>query len=364
MELFDPSLLADAQRVSGAQHCFLKQIASDDGDLVRRHLEGIAAMAGPQLTDRWREQLNSLNNLRFFQGYAEATATHLLHRAGWVIDALDWPGPLLCGQTPNDEDADVLVLSFVRQVRPSQDARSIERLVRTLNRVDARVRIGVYVQKWLPHNFNPEPIRRAVEMWLRDVQRHGSSDRYAIYADEHVALEFALTGERTRRGQAIVAFTLGPFSGQNTAERIERELSSALEQHVAAHRSDRPVLACCVTDQPWRLSAGWVREMLYGKPRWQRQAGSGLEAGYRDAPEPSLFRNPAHRILSGVVFIDRPVGVTANARAEAFLNPWALSPFTPRHMDLVPTFAVRAREDRDLVLAWSREAASLSNPGV
>jgi hypothetical protein len=33
-------------------------------------------------------------------------------------------------------------------------------------------------------------------------------------------------------------------------------------------------------------------------------------------------------------------------------------------MDLMPTFSMRAREGREIVMGWSREAASLSNPGI
>ena len=364
MNLFDSTLLDDALRLKGADYCFFKQLAQDDGSLLRRQLEGIAAIAGAELTTRWREQLNSLNNRRFFQGFAEAMATHTLHRAGWVINALDWPGPLLCGQTPMDNDAEVIVLSFIQQVRPSADVQSIARLVRTLNRVDARIRIGIYVQRWLPHDFDPEPVRRAVELWLRDVQRHGSTDRYAVYEDEHIALEFALTQERTKRGQSIVSFSIGPFSGQKTLERVERKIVKALDHHSATNRSEQPALLCCVTEQPWRVSPGWIREMLYGKPHWQRQVNGDMELGYRDGLDPSLFRNPQYRSISAIMLIDRPVGVSANTRAKAYLNPWATHPFTPRHMDLMPTFSMRAREGREIVMGWSREAASLSNPGI
>lgn len=364
MKLFDQTLLEDALRTKGADHSFLKQIATKDGAMLRRHLEGVATLAGAQLTDRWREQLNSLDNRRFFQGFSEATATHMLHRAGWEIEGLDWPGPLLIGKTPMDDHADVLVLSFIRQIRPKADTASIRRLVRTLNRVDARVRIGVHVQKWLPHDFDPEPIRRAVELWLRDVQRHGSTDRYAVYADENISLEFALTSERTRRGQSIVAFTVGPYSGHQTLERVEEQLHKVVDEHVAVHRDDRPLLVCCVADQPWRISPGWMREMLYGKPRWQRQRDDAFEVGYRDGLEQCLFRSPRHRVISGVLFIDRPVGTSAHAHAKGYLNPWALAPFQPRHMDLIPTFAAKTREGREIVMAWSREAASLSNPGI
>jgi len=171
----------------------LEPRVSPDGERVRSWLEEEASRALPPLRQRWADALGSFDNRRFFQGYAEVVTAALITRSGWTLDGLEWPGPTLPVRDPQGRAFDALVLAFVRQVRPLPDRIVLERLANAINRVGGRSRIVVCVRKWLPHDFDPEPVRRAIDLWLTDADRSSLNSRYATYDDEHTSLEFALT---------------------------------------------------------------------------------------------------------------------------------------------------------------------------
>jgi hypothetical protein len=324
--LFPEATLDDLRRVPGSSHCFARQIAEPDGAAIRSWLEEAAALAPASARDRWSEVLTSLDNRRFFQGFAEAAATVQLARAGWQLDGLQWPGPGLVMKHADGRELDVLVLSFIRQVRPGPDAAMVARLHRALDRVGSRSRIAVLVRRWLPHDFDPEPVRRAIDLWLREVDRGGWDGRYAAYDDDHVSLEFALTGEQADEGQGVVAFLLGPFEAQRTLEAIERRMVAELDRaRLQAGAPGRGTLVVVVGDQPFRISPGYLRELFFGKPTFQLTDPDrpGLELWYGRRDAPCLFRDPHYDHVAGVLKLERPDPRVADMQAQAWLNPWA-----------------------------------------
>jgi hypothetical protein len=329
--LFPEQVLDDLRRLPGGRHCFARQIADDDGERLRDMLEDAAGAAPPAVQERWRETLTSLDNRRFFQGFGEVVATKQLATSGWKISEMAWPGPGLVVRKDDGAELDLLVLSFIRQVRTGPDRAMITRLHRALDRVGSRSRIAVLVRRWLPHDFDPEPVRRAIDLWLREVDRGGWDGRYAAYDDDHVSLEFALTGEQAEEGQGVVAFTFGPFEAQRTLEAVERRMVFDLDRDRYQNPTrDRPTLVCCVGDQPFRISRGYLRELFFGKPVAQCTDADrpGLELSYGPRYAPCLFRDPHYKHVAGVMFIERPDPDSRYADptllgARSWLNPWA-----------------------------------------
>ena len=352
MPLFFDASLAELSRLKGAEYCFLKQLAAPEGALIRSWLEDVGGAVGNTVAGRACDLLNSLDNRRFFQGFAEMAVSEVLISSGWSVQDLSWPGPMLVALSPEGVLHNIVVLAFIRQVRLRPDRLTVQRLIRSLNRVNSRTRIAVHIQRWLPHDLDPEPIRRAVELWLRDVDRHGSQDRYAVYSDNNVSLEFALTAERARSGQSVVAFTVTPCNGQRTIEIIESRLLSSLDAYRLGPTSRQPLLLACVTEQPWQLSRGWIRELLYGKPGWAGTMGEppAFEAAFDDKSDPGIFRDPLYRAISGALFIDRALGSAAPA-AHGYLNPWGTTPLPAETLN-IRRMAPDRRESNHTVLRW------------
>ncbi len=352
MTLFSDALLDDLRALPGASHCFLKQLAADDGADQRAWLDGRLQQASGSLRDRWADVLGSLDNRRFFQGYAELASTAVLQQVGWRVTDLVWPGPSLSARDPGGQPFQLMPLGFIKQVRPA-DRDAVARLAKALERVASRSRIAVLVRRWLPHDFDPEPVRRAIDMWLREVDRAGWEGRYAEYRDDHVSLEFALTGEQATEGQGVVALTLGPFDAHRVMQALERRLVYELDAWRLSAWAEQPVVVCCVADQPWALPQGYLREMLYGKP--VRQSTQPWEPRYTTTfgPEftPSLFRDPLYETLAGLVLIERQPGRTQPVATTSFVNPWCERPVSA---DALPgrVFAVHHLDGDRPVMAW------------
>lgn len=353
MTLFPEALLTDLRRLSGAKYSFARQVADDDGAPVRARLDDIAEHVGPSVRTRWAEALGSLDNRRFFQGFAEASVSGMLSAHGWTVPDLAWPGPGLHLRTPDGRSLHALVLSFIRQVRPEADRAAINRLRAALGRVGARSRVGLVIHRWLPHDFDPEPVRQAVELWLREVERGAWTGRYAAYEDEHISIEFSLTGDNARRGQSILAFALGPFQAHRVLEAVGARMVSELDR-LRLQGNTAPVLVCCVADQPWRLPRGYLRELLYGRPTWQTTAGAApsLESAFSPSDAPSLYRDPLYRSVSGVLFLERTSESPAEVRGRAYLNPWAETSLAPFDLPC-PTLSLIGHDDDLAIMRWS-----------
>jgi hypothetical protein len=357
MPLYPDALLADLQRLPGGGHCFLKQLAEPTMEPLRARLEELQAAVGPEVAERWADQLTSLDNRRFFQAFSEAWTAGALLAAGWRPEALAWPGPNLLASRPHDPPVEVLVLGFVRQVRPLPDRAISEKLARAVNRVASRSRVAILVRRWLPHDFDPEPVRRAIEMWLKEVDRGGWDGRYAAYDDEAISLEFALTGESASAQDGVVAFTVGPFDAHRSMEAMERRIIAELDRHRAASPAARPLLVSCVSDQPWRLSPGYVRDLLYGKPCEQAVTVRGLELTWGPEYSPSLFRDPFYSHVSGLLLIDRPTNDPVGLRMEAFFNPWSPHPLHPAEQPW-PTLGLDRWSNEGPTLRWHNRLPS------
>lgn len=324
MELFPERLVADLGRLPGANHCYLKQICAPDGSLVRARLQARVDALAPPVQARAAELLSSLDNRRFFQGFAEVATLAALRPAGWDAVGLAQPGPRVEIARGDGAPALLSVLAFLHQTRPGGEDDTKRRLADALGRVNARQRFAVLVRRWLPHDFDPEPVRRAVELWLGQVQSGSWRDRYASYDDEHVSLEFCLTGEKAKAGQSPVALVLGPYYAHRTMEVLEPRIVAELDRHRASPMRDRALLVSCVADQPWAVTDGYLRDFLYGRPR--RASFPDGELEFSGAASVCVFRDPLYRAVSGVLLVDRRPAEGARLRVRAFLNPWAARP--------------------------------------
>lgn len=352
MALFSDALLSDLRAMPGASHSFLKQLADDDGQPHRAWLEDSVAQVGGAVADRWADVLGSLDNRRFFQGWAEVATSRILAERGWRITDLAWPGPSLAARDPQGRPFNVMVLGFVRQLRAA-DQKAVQKLIRTLDRVGSKARIAILIRRWLPHDFDPEPVRRAIEMWLREVDRSGWDGRYAEYRDDNVSLEFALTGDQAREGQGVVALALGPYDAHRVLAQVEQRLVHELDTYRLSAWSDQPLLVACVCDQPWNLPRGYLRELLYGKPL--AQATQPWEPRYTATfgPEmtPCLFRDPLYSTLAGVTLLERRTDQAAPSALRTYSNPWAHQVLG---VDALPgrVFAEHRRDAGYPVMSW------------
>jgi len=355
MNLFPHERLKALRNHQGSGHQYLQLLSSPEGARLRDRLNDIASSADTKLKQRWTESMASADPRRFFQGYAEISTTAFLREAGWRLTGNESNGSEIRVER-NTKDGTiqacrVLVLAFIQPGRTSHETEAMGQLIRSLNRARARHRIAVLVRRWHPHDFNPEPIRRAVDLWLRKVARGQWNGRSAACEDEHIDLEFILTDRTTRTGEGSVAFAMGPLDGFRTLEVVETRLVYELDACQIKGPADEPLIVSLATNADWALSPGFLRGLLYGRPQWHSTNGEPhrQEMAFAKDCSPSLFRDPIYNQISATLIMDQQNGLGPCARA--YLNPWSAHPMTPG-MAACATFGVDRWEDKTPVMRW------------
>lgn len=323
MELFPERLVSDLARLPGGNHAYLKQVCTPAGADLRQRLQRATERIGPAYRDRAATLLGSLDNRRFFQGFAEVAALSVLRAARWELTDLHPPVPRFELRAPSGEAVIFSVLSFLHQTRPGAEEETRRVLAEALGRVHARLRFVVLVRRWLPHDFNAEPVRRAVEMWLNRVQRQGGGDRYATFEDDHLSLEFCLSGERVKGNQSPVALVMGPHLAHRTLSVVEPRIVQELDRHNVSRFRGRPILIAGVSDQPWELTRGYLRDFLYGRASETIAGPGGASERFTTQAGVSLFRDPHYASAIGLLLLDRDPTDLAHVRGAAWMNPWA-----------------------------------------
>ncbi len=357
MSLFSETLVEDMRRLPGAQHSFLHQLCGPQAGRHRSVLEGLVSSVAAPLAERARPLLTSLDNRRFFQGYGEIAVASALARGRMRVKDVVQPGAYLEAHSLGGEIVNVAVLSFIHRGRGRADRATVDRLVGALNRVGSSQRIVVVVHGRLPHDFDTEEIRRAVDTWLDEAERGLWEGRYATFIDEKrgIHLEFGITGRTSRHGPRV-CFHMGPFDGPVSLEAVEPRLLAELERYHLGPHAGRPLLLACVADQPWTVCPGYMRDFLYGQARcmegYRDGSASAIELTYRDGVSPTLFRDPVYADLAGILWLDRSSDDPVHVRMRGHLNPWAREPFDPSLLTSFPVLAAHRRVGGETVLRW------------
>jgi hypothetical protein len=323
MQLYSDNLLNDLANKSKAQDSILTQMASGPDRNVLEHLGQLFNEVASPVQDRWADSLRSTDNRRFFQGFGEAVSAAFLARAGWSIVDLCEPKPCLVAQHPDGRSLHLVTLAFLKQPQRHEDKVAQETLARVLNRTVSDRRITILVRKWNAHRFDPEPVRRCVDIWLTAIKKGEWQGRYATYEDDHIHLEFARTEEATKPGQGAVAFLIAPPNGQHTMDVVETRLVYELDNMISMAPTGTNILVSMVTNTAWGLPPGLVRSLFYGRPIWSIADGhrENRKFAFQFGDEPALFHEERYHPVSGMLLVDRPKGRGPCGRA--YLNPWS-----------------------------------------
>lgn len=350
MTLWSERVISEIRQLPGADHSYLKQLCGPDEAPVLDQLRGLVHTLGEPFAERATDLLSSLDNRRFFQGFAETVTLSMLARRGWHLRAMVGAGPRLEVEAPDGRRFVLGVLSFLHQTRPGGDQETIQRLADALSRVASRQRFVVLIRRWLPHDLDPEPVRMALELWLGQVGTGTWEGRYAAYEDERVSLEFCLTGEKARGRQGPLAFVLGPYAAHRAMEVLEPRVVRELDRHVAGPARSLPLLIAAVSDQPWSINHGYLRDFLYGRPTQTLSDGHTATFEFGGPAGPCAFRDPLYQAFSGLLLLDREPQRPLAVQAQALLNPWARAPLGAEQVG-IRTFAA-PRGAAPPVLRW------------
>jgi len=245
----------------------------------------------------------------------------------------------------------LVTLAFLQPEPDPHQKEALETLARVVNRSESDKRITILVRKWTQHAFDPEPVRRCIDIWLDAIAKGEWRGRYATYEDDHISLEFTRTDTAVGDGDGSVAFLIAPENGLRTMEVIETRLVYELDNLLTKAPKGVRVMVSLVTNTAWSLSPGLVRSLFYGRPIWQVANGETLDQrfGFELGTEPALFHEKHYAALAGALMVDRPEGRGPCGRA--YLNPW--SDQRIHNGDLACAAFASERADEDFrVMQW------------
>ena len=199
----------------------------------------------------------------------------------------------------------------------------LDRLVAALATAMGRRKHILHIRRPIPPALDAEPVARAVQLWLRAIDRGEWHGRHAVYEDEGLSLEISLVdAPLAAEGQRTLLFLVPPVVGMERIREVYQILMDAafsLDEAVA----DLPMVLTLGANPAWRISQGHILQTLYGLPdiigvspgqrARTRYGGGGL----------ALFADPGYRRLASVWWAE-PMGLDPlQLRAWAHDNPWA-----------------------------------------
>jgi hypothetical protein len=333
----------------------LGQMAAGTERAVLNGLNLLFDQVAAPVQERWLGSLRSTEDKKFFQGYSEALSAAFLSRSGWEIVDVCSPKPCIIARHPDGREQRIVTMAFLQTPPDPNQQKSLETLARVVNRADSDRRITILVKRWSTHTFDPEPVRRCIEIWLDAIAKDEWHGRYATFEDDHIHLEFTRTDEPTRAGQGAVPFLLAPQNGMHTLEVVETRLVYELDNLLSASPSNSDILLSLVTNTAWALAPGLLRSLLYGRPAWQVTNGEAQHQrfGFQLGDCPALFQEAPYRRVTAALDVDHPP--SRGPCGRAYHNPWANMLLTDDDIACA-SFQQDRAEDGFRIMKWSESA--------
>jgi len=342
--------LASAKNVNGS---ILHEMAAGPERNVLNHLGQLYDRVAAPVQNRWKSSLVDTDNRRFFQGYAEAVSAAFLTRAGWSVVDVCHPKPCLVLKHPDGREMRLVTLAFLQAEPDPNQHEALQTLVRVVNRSQSDKRITILVRKWRTHEFDPEPVRRCIDIWLSAIEKGEWRGRYATFEDDHISLEFTRTDAPVEPGDGSVAFLIAPENGMQTLEVVETRMVYEIENLLAKAPDGIQMMVSLVTNTGWALAPGLVRSLFYGRPIWQVANGDRHDQrfGFELGSEPALFQEPQYKPIGGALMVDRPDGRGPCGRA--YINPWSTTGLTGTDLACAAFASDKAEADFH-VMRWTQ----------
>jgi hypothetical protein len=251
-------------------------------------------------------------------------------------------------------------IAFSTPEHEGGEPRDVSRLLRALEGALGRWRFMLHLRRPLPPGFDPASVAQAVHLWRLAMDRGEWRGRHAVYEDETVAIDLAVTSRSSdEEGGGALGMVPPIPAPERVAEVYQRVVGSLHDiEEAAGHRA---VVFGLVAEPSWRLPRGYVSDLLYGlADRVTTESGAGpsrYEAVHR-ATGVHLFSDPTCRNVAAVWWLEpsRDLGT----RGCAYENPWCQSEaalvFPGARYAIVERGLVKGRaERRPAVLAWHGE---------
>jgi hypothetical protein len=252
-------------------------------------------------------------------------------------------------------------LAFTLPPHPGGEEGDVTRMLGALDAAFAHRRYALWLRRPLPDRVDVDPVRRAVHLWLTALERGDRTETHAVYEDDDIALDLTIIPPAQRGGPTGRLVTVMPLP---SLDRLAVTDGRIVEAAAKAEESagDLPLVCLAVADRPWKVSRGYMQQLLYGTPdrvETTLTGGSSPGAGSAGTYEAeftatgrSMFSDPACKRVAEAVWLEPGAQTGAlSYRALSLQNPWAAA--TPAIRSVGRTFTSRSeRGARKVVLRW------------
>lgn len=365
--LFTDEFRAELARLPSPHPSFLVSLCTRDEAAIQTFRGQIEAWFDHLKDDArlaFQPRLTSLDNDRFFQAFAEMVLHEALVRGGRQV--LTWPEdadePLSVSLGEGGEVFQLLVQSYIPEVQVRGGMTAFRHLLRELQEIEHHFFFSVYLKRWLPYNFDPRPIRRALEVWLNSLDEGLWEGKYAEYRDEHIHLEFSILERAQEDRKHLVRFRIPPLRTPALLQDLQALILDRLRT-ASLPDPDMPMVLAVFGNEGWGLPDGYLHDFLYGKCagafNWQTLSGRSERLKFvRRQVKGAFLARPELAALSAIMFCDKEWErdrVVFTMRL--FHSPWARAPLKPEAFEGFAQFRAFA-EAEDLIFLGADETGA------
>ncbi len=340
--LFDEEFLGSLEDLPSPHPGFVVTLCTRQEPAIvgfRQQIESWFEQLREDAKESYRERLQSLDNPTFFQAFTELVFHELMITNQRRI--LSYPTSetdAMAVALPDDQGSfAAAVQSFLPEVQVRGSMRPFRRLLRELKEIEHRFLFSVYLKRWLPFDFDPKPIRRALEVWLNSLEDTNWEGKYAEYRDDHIHLEFSILDRLREPRTDLVKFRITPLRAPNVLESLGDVIDQRMDSLIEQAGMDTPLVLVLFGNEEWDLPANYLEDFFYAKANftfnWSTRGGryERIKRYQSNGRAAAVFARPNCRPLSAVMMLDKKwERDRAVFSMRVFHNPWCALPL-PEH---------------------------------
>lgn len=304
----------------------------------RNQIESWHGNLGDAASSSFAKRLRSLENEVFFQAFGELAVHEILrfHNVR-VSEYSTVPGGTMKAAAEEHPDPFGLgVIAYLPEVQIRGSMSVYRHLVRELNQIHHHYYFSVYLKKWLPYDFDPRPIKRALEVWLDSLDDGSWHGKYAEYRDDNIHLEFSILDKLNEDRRDLVRFRISPLRAPEVLDRVGECVTALVNESEQGDQKDLPLVATVFSNEDWGLPNSFLQDYLYGKAdycfNWMTHGGrrERLKAYTRKSAKYGLFVNEHFDKISALLLVDKEWERDKVVFSLRVLhNPWATTKLPP-----------------------------------
>lgn len=343
--LFTEEFLSQFEDTSGPQTAFVINLCTRPEPQIagfRQQIEEWYSHLREDAQTHYQERLSSLDNPTFFQAFSELVMHEIFQ--GHDMKVLSYPvedAETMAVTTPGGKDSFAMaVQSFIPEVQVRGSMQPFRRLLRELKEIEHRFMFSVYLKRWLPYNFDPKPIRRALEAWLNSLEDTNWEGKYAEYRDDHIHLEFSILDRLRQQRADLVKFRITPLRAPSVLDSLGSVIEEKVQRAVAEAGEETPLVLALFGNEEWDLPVSYIEDFLYNKANftfnWTTRAGrrERLRSFKANGRANALFSRANCRALSTLALMDKRWERNRSVFSmRLYHNPWCAVPLSPEVFD-------------------------------